>query len=249
MKQILQFMFFFSLFLILTCTFVAIFLGYISKMLFVCLCSFFFDSILVRLLFLALYVTLFLPYLRILWHFLLACEFCYLAFEWKYKLMFANKQAFLYSKFASLLLGVIAVLIPLCWNNITNIYGKQYELEGKYDPVCWTCPTIQTCFFALISFLIIVYLIVLVAALIKHLQTRRFTVAYWYFVIRLLPWILIYVIVAMIPCLIEIWRLAMTESTQNNVGMLVIIQVDLSCIGIANALAWYVPYKLYIIHT
>ena len=114
-------------------------------------------------------------------------------------------------------------------NNDSNRHGYGHEcwIEGSFELIDYS--------FVMVSLLF--HFIVLFVTICKYCQTKTFTNAYSYLILRLLPWVVVYTIVRVIPTLDRVWD---QIGSEYSVPLWLVVGHDstIASLGIANAIVW-----------
>ena len=114
-----------------------------------------------------------------------------------------------------------------------NGYGMECWLNGDWR-LSYYIPTIISLLF---------HYTALIIAINKFYQTRKYTRAYIYLIKRLIPWIIIYSVIKILPTIVRIWGLV---SNPKNIPlwMVVLHHCSITGVGVANALVWYFSMRV-----
>lgn len=153
--------------------------------------------------------------------------------------IFQNKRSYYRIITFILVFTTITTVIPLFVNgNHYEIYYNYYDKNGiGYGKECWIKDNFSLILFGIVIFSLIFHFTVLIFALIKYYQTRLFTQAYWYLINRLIPWVVVYSIIRIIPTVCKVWEVMQPKTVP--LWLVIGHNCGVASLGIANALVWY----------
>ena len=182
-----------------------------------------------------------------LWHMLIASCFASLLFLSSNIVndnitFLQNKKLYNRIVFTFTIVSLFFTIIPsfIDGKNNYSYFHNYYDLKNNigYGYECWLIGDWRLTFYipALISLLF--HYTVLIFAIKKYKQTKYFTKAYLYLIERLIPWIIVYSIVRIIPMTVRMWDVV-GNAKLIPLWLVVSHHICISGVGVANALVWY----------
>lgn len=143
---------------------------------------------------------------------------------------------------------LIACILPTVWESDKLYYGIIYNYTDanhhykKYGAQCWVEGWFQLIPYIIWVASIVFNIIVLLLAICKYIQTKKYTDVYIHFVKRLITWVVLFTLLAVFPFIDRLLGIISKKKDKIYTAPLWIVlahNYSLACVGIANGIVWY----------
>lgn len=125
-----------------------------------------------------------------------------------------------------------------------RMYYNYYDNNGnQYNEQCWLVGDWVLLWYVPNLIALLLHYIVLIIVIIKYCQTRSYTNAYIYLIKRLLPWIIVYSVIRIIPTMFGMLALLKNQKTVP-LWLVMAHHYSLASVGILNAIAWFLTTRV-----
>lgn len=184
---------------------------------------------------------------------------CRPPFNCQCKKYLQNRKLFCGIKIFIIVLSGIIAFIPLFVPQVDSygefynyvVYDKEKNKNSNhgnyipdylwgYDAQCWLKGDLRLMYYGVGVMVTLCYLFLLFITLRRYNETKSYTKAYGYFVVRLLPWIVVYSMIRIFPTISRLWTAIARIENSTPLWLVVAHNVSLTSFGIANFVVWYV---------
>lgn len=142
-------------------------------------------------------------------------------------------------------LSFIGSIIPMYYNHSYGIIYNYTDNTGDtYGTECWLLGYWQLMAYGPLLLSLLVDIIVLLFAVCKYCQTKKFTNAYLSLIARLSIWVIIFAITRVVPFMDRVLILISNKNYRAPIWLVLLHHCTLASFGIGNAIAWYCNRKI-----
>lgn len=162
--------------------------------------------------------------------------------RFKHSIFLQNPQTYRRVVIIMIIWTFITTTFPLfiSGKNEYSVFHNYYDNNGKgYGQECWLVGLWQLVYYCASFVSLLLHCTALIIACLKYKQTKSFTKAYYYLIKRLLPWIICYSIIRLVPFIERLWDWFGNNNDRIPLWFVVIHHCTISSYGLANAFVWY----------